>query len=110
MLRKEEQKYLLDILAMMDEIDLILNKCQRDFNQFASDFIFVRALERDLMIIGEAVNKLKRMNPSIKLQNEAHIIGLRNLIVHAYDAIEPTALWKIALVDLPLLKIEINAL
>ncbi|WP_245943316.1 HepT-like ribonuclease domain-containing protein [Algoriphagus aquaeductus] len=33
---------------------------------------------------------------------------MRNILAHAYDAIEPTTLWKINIKDLPILKDEIG--
>jgi uncharacterized protein with HEPN domain len=60
------------------------------------------------MIVGEAVSKLLIINPTIQISSSKDIIGLRNLIVHAYDSIEPAALWKILIKDIPLLKLEIQ--
>ncbi|MHB1278853.1 MAG: HepT-like ribonuclease domain-containing protein [Bacteroidia bacterium] len=33
---------------------------------------------------------------------------MRNLIVHAYDAIDPITLWRIIIKDLPVLKVEVQ--
>ena len=68
----------------------------------------VRTVERDLEIIGEAVRKLKEIDPHLKISSYKQIIGLRNMIVHAYDSIDPTTLWRILLKDLPILKEEID--
>ena len=62
------------------------------------------------MIIGEAVNKLIKSEPTIKISSSKHIIGLRNMIVHAYDSIDPTTLWRIMIKDIPTLKTEIAEL
>ena len=78
--------------------------------KFSSSFISVRAVERDLMIIGEAVNKLTKIEPNMSISSSKHIIGLRNMIVHAYDSIDPTTLWKILMKDIPVLKQEITEL
>lgn len=59
------------------------------------------------MIIGEAINKLIKSEPGIKISSAKHIIGLRNIIVHAYDSIDPTTLWRILIKDIPVLKTEI---
>jgi uncharacterized protein with HEPN domain len=32
------------------------------------------------------------------------------MIVHAYDSIDPTVLWRILLKDIPILKLEVKAL
>jgi len=107
MLRKEVLKYILDIESVIDELEQIIRMYDQDYHKFNSSFIAIRAVERDIMIIGEAVNKLLRAEPTIKISSAKHIIGLRNIIVHAYDAIDPTTLWRILIKDIPILKDEI---
>jgi uncharacterized protein with HEPN domain len=101
-------KYLLDIESVIGELDEILKIHDRDFKQFKENFMAVRATERDLMIIGEAIGKILKIEPKIQISSARHIVGLRNMIVHAYDAIDPTTLWKILIKDIPLLKTEIE--
>ena len=81
-----------------------------DYISFESSFISIRAVERDLMIIGEAIGKILKIKNEITITSAKHIIGLRNLIVHAYDSIEPAALWRILIIDIPILKNEIHVL
>lgn len=104
------QKYLLDIDSIIEELDKIIDHHQRDFNDFQQNFISVRAVERDLMIIGEAINKIVQISPEIHISGTRQIIGLRNLIVHAYDSIEPSVLWRILVKDIPTLKNEVKEL
>lgn len=108
--RKKLLKYLLDIDSVIKEIISIKDNHQGDFNDFQNNFISVRAVERDLMIIGEAVNQIVKIRPDIKISGTRRIIGLRNLIVHAYDAIEPSVLWRILVKDIPRLKEEVSEL
>ncbi|MEX0810723.1 MAG: DUF86 domain-containing protein [Chitinophagales bacterium] len=110
MLPKSTLKYLLDIESIITELENIIELHDRDYSKFSSDFISIRAVERDLMIIGEAVNKLIKLEPNITISSSKHIIGLRNMIVHAYDSIDPTTLWRILIKDIPLLKKEISDL
>lgn len=104
------QKYLLDIDSVIVELEKIMDHHERDFNDFNQNFITIRAVERDLMIIGEAMNKILQINPDIQISGARQIIGLRNLIVHAYDSIEPSVLWRILVKDIPVLKNEVNDL
>jgi uncharacterized protein with HEPN domain len=101
-------KYLLDIEAIISELEMIIEYHESNYSSFESNFITIRAVERDLMIVGEAVSKLLTINPDFQISSSKDIIGLRNLIVHAYDSIEPAALWKILIKDIPLLKLEIQ--
>lgn len=62
------------------------------------------------MIIGEALNKLKKLEPDLTVENEKHIIGFRNRLVHAYDSIDNSIVWVIIKRHLKRLKIEIEEL
>ncbi len=110
MLPKAVLKYLLDIESMISELEQIVDLHDSDYNKFSSNFISIRAVERDLMIIGEAINKITKADSNIKISSTKHIIGLRNMIVHAYDSIDPTTLWRILIKDIPILKKEISEL
>lgn len=108
MLRKEVLKYILDVESVIDECEQIVALSERNYETFSSNFIAVRAVERELMIIDEAIGKILKSEPNINISNTKHIIGLRNMIVHAYDSIDPTTLWRILMKDLPQLKVEID--
>ena len=64
------------------ELELIIDHHQDEFTDFQSSFISVRAVERDVIIIGEAVTKLISLDTTIEISRARHIIRLRNLIVH----------------------------
>lgn len=111
MLRRNELlKYLLDIESIITELEKIIAHHNSDYTSFESSFISIRAVERDLIIIGEAIGKILKIKNEITITSAKHIIGLRNLIVHSYDSIEPAALWRILIIDLPILKNEIHVL
>ena len=107
---KEVLKYILDIESVIEELDEVVSIHSKDYQRFSSNFMAVRTVERDLEIIGEAVRKLMEIDPNLKISSSKQIIGLRNMIVHAYDAIDPTTLWRILLKDLPILKDEIRTI
>lgn len=58
-------KYLLDILSVAQEIELVKTKTNNDFFSFKSDILLQRAVERDLEIIGEAIRKIIELDSSI---------------------------------------------
>lgn len=82
-------KYILDIQSVIQEIERIKAKTDNNFKNFQSDIILQRAIERDLEIIGEAIKNIFQLEPTISISSLRNIIGLRNLISHAYDSIEP---------------------
>jgi uncharacterized protein with HEPN domain len=103
-------KYILDIESVIEEIESIKQKTQNDFNNFSNDIILQRAIERDLEIIGEAIRKIIDINPDVQITASKNIIGLRNIISHAYDSVEPEMLWGIIQRNVPVLADEIRAL
>ncbi len=100
-------KYLLDIESIIGEIESVLERTGNDYLQFSKDQIAKRAVERQLEIIGEAVNKVKKLDPSINIQGRNRIIGLRNLIIHSYDSVDDEIIWGILHKDIPKLKQDI---
>lgn len=82
-------KYILDIESVVEEIESIKRKTLNNFNIFSSDIIFQRAVVRDLEIIWEAIRKIIQINPNVQITSAKNIIGIRNIISHAYDSVEP---------------------
>lgn len=110
MQHKRILKYLLDIEQVISEIEELSNRFKGDFTNFQKDWASRRAIERDLQIIGEAVNKLLQIEPDVKVSSAKNIIGLRNIIVHAYDAVDDEMIWAIIQKDIPVLKKEVEML
>ena len=75
---------------------------------YQSDFKTKSAVERQLAIIGEAVNKLNQIDPEIHLSKAKEIINFRNRAIHAYDSIDDSIVWVILKNHLPVLIIEVN--
>lgn len=69
-----------------------------------------RAVERELEIIGEAVNELLKINPEIEISYARMIVDLRNKVIHAYDNVNDIVIWNVVMNHLPLLKQEVNRL
>ena len=101
-------KYILDIQSVIQEIETIKTKANNNFTSFKSDIILQRAIERDLEIIGEAIRKIIEIDPTITITSAKNIIGLRNIISHAYDSVEPEMIWGIIQNNIPVLADEIK--
>lgn len=101
-------KYLLDIKSIIEEIETIKKLTGGNFDAFKSDIILQRATERDLEIIGEAIRKIIEIEPDISISAAKNIIGLRNIISHSYDSVEPELLWGIIQQNIPVLSLEIS--
>jgi uncharacterized protein with HEPN domain len=88
------QKYLSDIIQAIDLIE-DFTKTISNFGDYSSDLKTQSAVERQLGIIGEAVNKFDIQHPEEPLVNALKIVGLRNRLIHAYDAVDASMVWAI---------------
>ncbi len=61
-------------------------------------------------IMGEAMNQVLKIDPSISITSARKIVDTRNFIIHAYDSLKPDILWGIVINHIPLLKCEVEAL
>ena len=104
----EIKTWLYDILNAINEIESFIES--KDFTFFQSDLKTKRAVERNIEIIGEAMNRILTRNDSIDLTNTRRIIDTRNRIIHGYDTVSDEILWSIIIRHLPVLKQEIQNL
>lgn len=105
----EEMKLLLDIKIAVSSIDEHLEG-RRNFEEYKQNKTKRRAVERELEIVGEAMNRLLKINPLIQLSYTRIAVDLRNRIIHAYDNINDTIIWKIVVKDIPVLEVEVSTL
>lgn len=78
-----------------------------------SDSALVRsAVERQFEIIGEALNRLSKISPTIaqEVPNLREIIGLRNILIHGYASIDHGRIWHTAEHLVPKLRLVVTAL
>ncbi|MDE6228124.1 MAG: DUF86 domain-containing protein [Muribaculaceae bacterium] len=103
-------KYLNDILLSIQEIELFLESRPRQYDTFCKDILFRRGVERNIEIMGEAMNNLLKLKPDIEITNARKVVDTRNFVIHSYDSLRPDILWSIVINHLPLLKLEVMAL
>lgn len=102
-------KYLADILQAIDLIESFTSDIS-DYDDYISDLKTQSAVERQLGIIGEALNKFEKIFPDSALVNARKITGFRNRLIHAYDTVDPSIIWAIIKKHIDPLKIEISGL
>jgi uncharacterized protein with HEPN domain len=105
---EKSKKYLSDIVTAIELIE-IFSADTPDFNVYQKDRKTQSAIERQLAIIGEALSKLKKLEPELIIENDQQIISFRNRLVHAYDSIDNSIVWAILKNHLGKLKIEVQA-
>jgi uncharacterized protein with HEPN domain len=98
-----------DILDAIAEISAFTEGM--NFGSFSADAKTVRAVELDLIIIGEAANQIpdniQNQNPQIPW---AMMRAMRNRLVHVYFSIDETLLWDTVRQNLPPLESALQSL
>lgn len=102
-------KYLDDIIHAIELIEDFTSNIS-SFTDYVKDLKTQSAVERQLGIIGEAVNKFDLIHPEISLLNARKIVGFRNRIIHAYDAVDSSMIWAIIKKELSPLYREVKGL
>lgn len=103
-------KYILDIESVIEELEHFKSLVENNFENYQKEIVVKRATERNLEIIGEAIKKFHSIEPNLKISSSAKIIGLRNLIAHAYDSVDDEIIWAIIQKNIPTLSEEIKKL
>ena len=103
-------KHLHDILDAINEIESFFGDKPKYFNEFCNDLCLRRAVERDIEIIGEAMNRILKGDRNIAITNSRKIVDARNYIIHGYDSLSTDILWSIVINHLPKLKEEAQIL
>ena len=98
---KNINTWLQDIKSAIEEIFSFLPD-KRDFEKFQNDIKTRRAIERNIEIIGEAMNRILKADPEFEIENARRIVATRNRVIHGYDNISYDILWTIAIKELPL--------
>ena len=102
-MKKDFKVYLDDMINAINEVE----KSTRDvnFEEFAKNYEKINSVAYDVLIIGEAVDKIPKAiqekNPQIpwRVLND-----IRNKHIHEYRTVKPDKLWKMAKQSLPKIK------
>ena len=102
--------WLFDILCSINEIDSYYIDQPKQFSIYQKDLRTKRAVERNIEIIGEAMNRILKQNNVIQITDSRKIIAVRNRIIHGYDSVSDDIIWGIVVKQLPILRIEVEKL
>jgi uncharacterized protein with HEPN domain len=101
--------YLKDIEQSVAEIFDFL-PARRDFFEFQKDIKTRKAVERNMEIIGEAMNRILKIDPAFPIDASRKIVDTRNRIIHGYDSVSEDVLWLIIVNYLPNLEKQVKEL
>jgi uncharacterized protein with HEPN domain len=101
--------WLEDMERAVDEIALFFPEGSGP-GVLAANLMLRRAVERNLEILGEAMNRILRERPDFPIEHARRIVDTRNRIAHGYDAVSEDVLWTIIVRYLPALREEVRSL
>jgi uncharacterized protein with HEPN domain len=105
----ELRTWLKDIEQEILEINSFILEI-KSFKDFQNDLKTKRAVERNIEIIGEAMTRILKAEPNIKISDTRKIVDTRNRIIHGYDSVSEDILWGIIIRNLPTLDKEVKEL
>jgi len=106
-MKHEIKKNLYDVNVAIDSIFEYLGG-KRDFAEYLNNKILRRAIEREIEIIGEALNRALKQDPDLHIENARRIVDTRNWVIHGYDKVDDVIIWGIVVNHLPKLQQEIQ--
>ena len=101
------RKYLDDMLQAIYELEMAEDSFGRLYEIFENDVIFRKFVERNIEILGEAMNRILKIEPQINVTSARKLVDTRNYVIHAYDSLKPDILWAIVINHIPRLKKDI---
>ena len=74
----------------------------KTFDDYSNDALLRSGVERQLIIVGEALNRLTKIEPAIAsgITDARQIVAFRNILVHGYDIVRNDVVWGILETDL----------
>jgi uncharacterized protein with HEPN domain len=102
--------YLSDISGACAAIGRFLDGV--DYPAYGEAELTRSGVERQLILIGEAVNSLLRLEPELagRISHARRIVDFRNQLAHDYAAVNHAVVWAIATDEVPVLRAECEAL
>lgn len=100
-MRPESAAFIWDALGAAREIGEFLDGVP--LNEYLTDVLRRRAVERGFEIVGEALNNLRRVDPATAAQIPGlrEAVGLRNILIHGYAEIVDERIYDTAHQNVP---------
>ncbi len=103
------KKRLLDVVDACEVIaEFVAGK---SFNEYEADRLLRSAVERQIEIIGEALNKAAALEPALAVGSPdlLRIVCLRSRLIHGYADVDDEILWDVVQTKLRPLQVQVAA-
>lgn len=103
-----------DIKACLTDIEQAIQEINeflpvgRNYIAFQNDLKTRKAIERNIEIIGEAMDRILKTDPDFQITDSRKIVDTRNRIIHGYDSVSADVIWLIVNRYLPILEKEVK--
>ncbi len=83
----------------------------RTLDDYLTDVMLRSAVERQIEILGEALNQARRIDATLadRLPRLHQSIAMRHRIIHGYDMVDDELVWMATQVRIPLLQEQLGA-
>lgn len=107
---RDQRAYLADIVDSCEAIGIAVQGL--NLVAYENNRLVRSSVEREFIIIGEAMTALSRVAPAIfeSITHARRIVDFRNQLTHEYPAVDDALVWAIVQKDVPVLKRECSAL
>ena len=107
---RDPKRYLYDIGQAIGAIREFIKG--KTFTDYQRELLLRSAVERQVIIIGEAIRRLARIDEEIvaRITRYPRIIAFRNIIIHEYTDIDDQLVWETLESYLPTLERDIDTL
>jgi uncharacterized protein with HEPN domain len=84
----------------------------KSFADYEQDDLLRSAVERQLEIVGEALNRLRRIDEeaAAAIPDLNRIVGFRNIVIHGYATVDNRVVWGIIETHVATLRVALDAL
>ncbi len=100
--------YLYDVKSAIEEVESYFVDYPMRYDVFEKDYLRRSAVERKAEIMGEAINRILKIDRDFPLPNAKAVIDTRNRIIHGYDSVKPDFLWGLVIRHIPELKKDVD--
>ena len=106
----DARTYLTDVKGAANLIGIFT--AGRNLNDYSGDPLVRSATERQFEIIGEAISRLAKHDPTTvsRISEYQRIVAFRNFLIHQYSSVDDELVWNTLQTKLPTLSFEVQTL
>jgi uncharacterized protein with HEPN domain len=93
-MRRDPRAYLWDVIQAGEAVQRFVDGTTLE--KYRADLLVHSAVERQLEIVGEALNQLSRVDKGLaaRIPEIGAVIGFRNVLVHGYAEVDHARVWQ----------------